>query len=202
MSDPSKECSWPQDCPAWKNCTWALTAGQISNPIGSQRKTINLDPLKTVELQENKRSNTTKADTWIPEVDSDRLDEAQKVVAKQMIMEERLFCPKWWWHTVYPVQRNYRPIVKLLYPEVKQMHPKMVWKLSFISSKGGRHKSLGMVPGVYTVWEKLSLALWETGVPSVEVVVCEQFATTYTMQNPSLCIQTTTTDVCIIHCQT
>ena len=87
------------------------------------------------EIQENnKDKNTPKVDGWLPDVDLDGLDESQKEIAKQMLMEESdsfarndddIGCIDELQIRITlsddtPVQKTYTPIAKLLYPEVKQ----------------------------------------------------------------------------------
>ena len=101
----------------------------------NQEEKVNLNPLKVEGLLENKRNcDPPKANKWIPEVDLDGLDESQKAVAEQMLMDESdcfaqneddIGCIDELQMRVNlsddtPVQRNYRPIAKPLYPEVKQ----------------------------------------------------------------------------------
>ena len=102
----------------------------------NQEEKVNLNPLKVEGLLENKRNcdDPPKANKWIPEVDLDGLDESQKAVAEQMLMDESdcftqndddIRCIDELQMRVNlsddtPVQRNYRPIAKPLYPEVKQ----------------------------------------------------------------------------------
>ncbi len=55
----------------------------------NQEEKVNLNPLKVEGLQKNKRNcDPPKANKWIPEVDLDGLDESQKAVAEQMLMDE------------------------------------------------------------------------------------------------------------------
>ena len=87
------------------------------------------------EIQENnKGKNTPKVDGWLPDVDLDGLDESQKEIAKQMLMEESdsfarndddIECTDELQMRINlsddtPVQKTYRLIAKPLYAEVKQ----------------------------------------------------------------------------------
>ena len=100
-----------------------------------QEKIANLNPLKVEEQREGRKNNKVEnIDGWIPDVDLDGLDESQKVVAQQMLMEESdcfakndddIGCIEELKMRINlsdntPVQRNYRPIARPLYPEVKQ----------------------------------------------------------------------------------
>ena len=87
------------------------------------------------EIQENNTGkNTPKVDGWLPDIDLDGLDESQKEIAKQMLMEESdsfarndddIGCIDELQMRINlsddtPVQKTYRPIAKPLYQEVKQ----------------------------------------------------------------------------------
>ena len=112
----------------------------------NQEEKVNLNPLKVEGLLENKRNCVPpKANKWIPEVNLDGLDESQKAVAEQMLMDESdcfaqndndIGCIDELQMRVNlsddtPVQRNCRPIAKPLYPLLDVLDDVIVFSRTF-----------------------------------------------------------------------